>query len=83
MDANTGLYCITSGFWPRVRTRALPAPVFLGSLTWQTGRSAPPPPPTPTIAASLLLIYPPKLSLRPELGSIGQSCTLLSYTESY
>jgi hypothetical protein len=60
----------TSGFWPRVRARALRAPVFLGSLTCQTVRCAPPPP----IAASLLLIYPPKLSLRPELR-----CTLLSY----
>ena len=39
----------------------------------------------PPIAASLLLIYPPKLSLKP-LGvylSIGQSCTLLSYIASY
>jgi hypothetical protein len=30
----------TSGFWPRVRARALRAPVFLGSLTRQTGRCA-------------------------------------------
>jgi hypothetical protein len=42
----------TSGFWPRVRARALRAPVFLSSL----------PPPnralraSPPIAASLLLI---------------------------
>ncbi len=27
------LYVTTSGFWPRVRARALRAPVFLGSLT--------------------------------------------------
>jgi hypothetical protein len=33
----------TSGFWPRVRARALRAPVFLGSLPRQTGRCAPPP----------------------------------------
>jgi hypothetical protein len=39
----------TSGFWPRMRARALRAPVFLGSFTHQTGRCAPPPP----IAASL------------------------------
>ncbi len=32
----------TSGFWPRVRARALRAPVFLGSLPHQTGRCAPP-----------------------------------------
>ncbi len=50
-------YITTSGFWPRVRARALRAPVFLGSLPRQTGRCAPPPP----IAASLLLIQPPKI----------------------
>jgi hypothetical protein len=43
----------TSGFWPRVRARALRAPVFLSSLTHKTGRCAPPPP----IAASLILIH--------------------------
>ncbi len=32
----------TSGFWPRVRARALRAPVFLDSLQRQTGRCAPP-----------------------------------------
>jgi hypothetical protein len=32
----------TSVFWPRVRARALRAPVFLGSLTHQKGRCAPP-----------------------------------------
>jgi hypothetical protein len=57
----------TSGFWPRVRARALRAPVFLSSLTHKTGRCAPLPP----IAATLLLIYPPKLSLRTELGPPG------------
>jgi hypothetical protein len=35
----------TSGFWPRVRARALRAPVFLSSLPPQTGRCAPPPRP--------------------------------------
>jgi hypothetical protein len=33
---------LNSGFWPRVRARALRAPVFLGSLPRQLGRSAPP-----------------------------------------
>ncbi len=47
----------TSGSWPRVRARALHAPVFLGSLLLQTGRCAPSTP----IAASLLLIRPPKI----------------------
>jgi hypothetical protein len=37
-----GCYLATSGFWPRVRARALRAHVFLGSLTRQTGRCAPP-----------------------------------------
>ncbi len=32
---------MTSGFWPRVRARALRAPVFLGSLPRQSGRCAP------------------------------------------
>jgi hypothetical protein len=33
----------TSGFWPRVRARALRTPVFFSSLPCQTGRCAPPP----------------------------------------
>jgi hypothetical protein len=43
------------------------ATVFLDSLSCKTGALRAPPP----IAASLLLIYPPKLSLRPELGPSG------------
>ncbi len=39
---------ITSGLWPRVRARALRAPVFLGSLPRPMGAARPP------IAASLL-----------------------------
>jgi hypothetical protein len=31
----------TSGFWPRVRARALRAPVFFNSLPSQTGRCVP------------------------------------------
>ncbi len=34
-------YSYTSGFWPRVRARALRAPAKLGLLTCQTGRCAP------------------------------------------
>jgi hypothetical protein len=34
-------YRWTSGFWPRVRARALRAPAKLGLLTCQTGRCAP------------------------------------------
>ncbi len=34
--------CITSGFWPRVRARALRAPILLSSLPGPTGRCAPP-----------------------------------------
>ncbi len=76
----------TCGFWPRVRARALRAPVFFRLINMQNGALRAPPP----IAASLLLIYTPKLSLRPELGqsgvvylSIGLSCTFLSYIASY
>ncbi len=32
----------TSGFWPRVRARALRAPIFFSSLPHQTERCAPP-----------------------------------------
>ena len=35
-------YDYTSGFWPRMRARALRAPVFLGSVPRQKGRCAPP-----------------------------------------
>jgi hypothetical protein len=37
-----GKYMINSGFWPRLRARALHAPVFLSSLTCKAGRCAPP-----------------------------------------
>jgi hypothetical protein len=44
LSNNTGAsYKNTSGFWPRVRARALRAPVFLSSLAPETGRCAPPP----------------------------------------
>ncbi len=45
LEHNTNdLFLKTSGFWPRVRARALRAPVFLGSLPSPTGRCAPPRP---------------------------------------
>jgi len=43
---------LTSGFWPRVRARALRAPVFLGSLTRQTGTLRAPPAAHRSFAAS-------------------------------
>jgi hypothetical protein len=53
-------YKATSGFWPRVRARALRAPVFLNSLPPQTGRCAPLPPYRSSAACDVLLIssYP-------------------------
>jgi hypothetical protein len=47
-------YTVTSGFWPRVRARALRAPVFLSSFPPQSGRCAPPP--AHRIAALLILL---------------------------
>ncbi len=78
---------LTSGFWPRVRARALRAPVFFGSFNMPNGALRAPPP----MAASLLLINPTKRSLRPELAPRGAyifhwaklHCTLLSYIASY
>jgi hypothetical protein len=80
-------YISTSGFWPRVRARALRAPVILISLPSQTGRCAP-----PAYRSFAAFIYPPKLSLRSELGRHGcisfhwaklhpteLNCVLLSY----
>ncbi len=75
-------------FWPRVRARALRAPVFLGSLTRQTGRCAPP----PATAASLLpqkkikkfqkqntSLLARTYAARGVYLSTGLSCTLVSY----
>jgi hypothetical protein len=42
-EQDLDIYIKTSEFWPRVRARALRAPVFLSSLTHKTGRCAPPP----------------------------------------
>ncbi len=55
---------ITSGFWPRLRARALRAPVFLGSLPRQTGRYA------PLISAHRSFLFDPKKFIKSvELGS--------------
>ncbi len=74
----------TSGFWPRVRARALRAPVFLSSVTRQMGAARP-----LTIAASLLQIHQPKninllftetkASFKPELGPPGAYIFPLGY----
>ncbi len=53
----TVYYILTIGFWPRVRARALRAPVFLSTLQIQGGRCAPPTP----IATLLLLSRPWKM----------------------
>ncbi len=58
-------YMTTSGFWPRMRARALRAPVFLSSLPPQTGRCAPPPRPSQL----LCFLFDPQKYLQPiELG---------------
>jgi hypothetical protein len=69
---------ITSGFWPRVRARALRVPVILGALPRQTGRCAPPA--HRSFAASyssakiINLLFPEtKASFRPELGPPGSN----------
>jgi hypothetical protein len=51
------LLLTTSGFWPRVRARALPAPVFLSSLTHKPGRCTSPRP----SHLRCFLFIPPKL----------------------
>jgi hypothetical protein len=87
-------YSITSGFWPRVRAHALRAPVFLGSVTCQTGRCTPP--------AHRRFAAPPKMKNKLQYFQIqnaflqartrdasgvyfstGLSCTLLSYIAPY
>ncbi len=61
------VFYTTSGFWPRVRARALRVTVFLGSVTWRTGRCAPPyhssapPPPKKPISRNKMLPFRPKL----------------------
>jgi hypothetical protein len=86
---------VTSVFWPRVRARALRAPVFLGSLTRQKGRCAPPPVHRSFAASSsskIKISYFPKqnASLQAQTRaardvylSTGLSCTLLSYMALY
>jgi hypothetical protein len=78
----------TSGFWPRVRARALRAPVFLGSLLRSRGRSAPPRPSQLRCSPKSKKIFQKQYAsflaqTRAARGvylSTGlRSCTLLSY----
>jgi hypothetical protein len=77
------LYLNTSGFWPRVRARALRAPVFLDSLPRPTGRSAPPRPSQLRCSPKINKIYrtlslePPHRSFADPSGNIVGSklCT--------
>ena len=71
-----------------MRARALRAPVFFGLINMPNRALRAP---RPAFAASLILIYPPKLFLRPELGPpgvrisiypLGLSYILLSYIAS-
>ncbi len=80
-------YFNTSGFWPRVRTRTLHAPVLFGLINMPNGALRPPPPAHRSFAASYL---PPKTfpqartrAARGVYLFIGLSCTLLSYIASY
>jgi hypothetical protein len=86
----------TSGFWPRVRARALHAPVFYAK---RGAARSPLPPSARSVAASLLLVHPPKIKITyfqkknfpsgPNSGrqgvylSTGLTCTLLSYIAPY
>ncbi len=74
---------ITSGFWPRVRARALRAPVFFGSINLPKGALRAP----PSIAVSLLLIHPPEIKItyfffRNKLLT-ELRCNLLGYAVPY
>ncbi len=87
ISAHSCYYRKTSGFWPRVRARALRAPVFLGSLLRPTGRCAHPRP-----SQLRCFLFTP-LSLGPNSGRQGRlsfhwsklhltelHCILLSYS---
>ena len=82
---------MTSGFWPRVRARALRAPVFLDSLRRPTGRYAPPAHRSFAAPLKIKICYFQKQNVflqaqtRAAWGihfSTGLSCTLLSYIAS-
>ncbi len=64
-----GIY-YTSGFWPRVRARALRAPVFLGSFICQTAPPLWPPPGHRSFAA------PPKIINIPETKCFSSGLNL-------
>ncbi len=83
-----GLTCITSGFWPRVRARALRAPVFFRLINMQNGALRAPRP--SQLRCFLFTPQSPNFPSGPNSGSqgcvylsIGLSCTLLSYITSY
>jgi hypothetical protein len=74
VSQNSTAITTTSRFWPRVRARALRAPVFLGALPRQTGLRAPRPS-LHIIGQKILIYYFQKLkaSFRPELGPLGSN----------
>ncbi len=57
-----GKYMITSGFWPRVRARALRAPVFLESCHAHRGAARPP--------------FPSQLRCSPKIHKIYRTLSL-------
>jgi hypothetical protein len=69
-------YLNTSGFWPRVRARALGAPVILGQA--KRGAARPPPP----IPASLLLIRPQQINENYRKLCAGATITLTFFVLS-
>ncbi len=82
------LLSLTSGFWTRVRARALRAPVFLGSLLRPTGRCAPLHPSQLRCSPQTKKNYFQKqnVSLQPQTRAArgicfptGLRCALLSY----
>ncbi len=79
------VYYITSGLWPRVRARALCAPVFFCSLPCPTGRCA-----APAYRSFSASYLSPKAcpqarprSARGVYLSIGLTCTLRNQIASY
>jgi hypothetical protein len=89
----TNIY-LTGGFWPRVRARALRAPVFLGSLPCPSGRFAPPTCPSQLRCSPQnkrinyfqkqnVSIQAQTRAARGVYFSTGLSCTRLSYAAPY
>ncbi len=69
VSSTTGSLFVTSGFWPRVRARALHAPVFWGLLPRKTGRCAPPPHVHRSFAASYSI---PKNRYKKKISNSGR-----------